>query len=94
MWGLLKSLEMVLLLGSIRQEAKKNDFLAESEETGKEFTQTDARNPELLRLRSAEGGHRVGTERGWKGGFIEWVAQLQVFSQGQVCARLEGDWRR
>lgn len=68
MWGLLKSLEMVLLLGSIRQEAKKNDFLAESEETGKEFTQTDARNPELLRLGEisrgrTQSGHRERVER-------------------------------
>lgn len=63
MWGLLKSLEMVLLLGSIRQEAKKNDFLAESE-----FTQTDARNPELLRLGEisrgrTQSGHRERVER-------------------------------
>lgn len=48
--GLLKSQEMFLLLGRVRQEAKKNDFLAENEVTGKEFTQMDARTPKPLGL--------------------------------------------
>lgn len=42
--------------------------MAESEETGKEFTQTDARNPELLRLGEisrgrTQSGHRERVER-------------------------------
>lgn len=54
---------MVLLLSNVRQEAKKNDFLAENEETGKESTQPDSRNPERLRMGeistgSAQSGYR------------------------------------
>lgn len=78
---------MVLLLGSVRQEAKENDFLAENEETGKEFSQKDARNPERLSLGEISRGSTQWTETGdggWEGGFTGLVTQLLVFCQAQV----------